>query len=123
VSNSNPASAGTTPRPQTTPAPAAKQTPTPAAQKAQPKVLKVGDVIEMFTSNVPEDQITAIIRGSAVQFDPLDKDTAIAIARARLPISLQNEMRAKVGAPLLTPFKEMTMRSPRSLKIEEPRST
>jgi hypothetical protein len=40
-----------------------------------------------------------------VQFDPLDKDTAISIARAKLPISLQNEMRAKVGAPALTPVK------------------
>ncbi|HEV2199410.1 MAG TPA: hypothetical protein VGR73_06295 [Bryobacteraceae bacterium] len=111
-----PVVASATPRPQTAPpaaaVPVAKQAPTslrpapPAAQKAQAKILKVGDVIEMFTSNVPEDQIAAIIRGSAMQFDPLDKDTAIAIARAKLPISLQNEMRAKVGAPLLTPVKK-----------------
>jgi len=80
----------------------------PAAQKSPGKVLKIGDVIEMFTSKVPEDQIAAIIRNSTVQFDPLDKDTAIAVAKAQLPVALQNEMRAKVGAPLLGPAKPAT---------------
>lgn len=80
----------------------AKPAPTPAPATAPgPKTLKIGDVIEMYSAKVPEDQITAIIRKSAVQFDPLDKDTAIAIARVGLPVSLQNEMRSRVGAPLL----------------------
>jgi hypothetical protein len=46
-----------------------------------------------------------IIQHSQVQFDALDKDTAIAIARAKLPLSLQNELRKKVGAALLGPAK------------------
>jgi len=79
------------------PAPAA--TPAPAA--SGPKTLRIGDVIEMYTAKVPEDQIVAIIRKSPVQFDPLDKDTAIAIARVGLPLNLQNEMRRRVGAPTL----------------------
>jgi hypothetical protein len=43
-----------------------------------------------------------------VQFDALDKDTAIAIAKARLPLTLQNELRKKVGAALLGPAKAAT---------------
>ena len=68
----------------------------------------IGDVIEMFTSGVPEGQIVDIIQHSQVQFDALDKDTAIAIARARLPLTLQNELRKKVGAALLGPAKAAT---------------
>jgi hypothetical protein len=85
---------------------AAARVPPAQANAIGPKTLRIGDVIEMFTANVPEDQIVAIIRNSAIQFDPVDKDTAIAIARARLPVSLQNEMRRKVGAPLLGPAKK-----------------
>jgi hypothetical protein len=91
----------------------AAQTPRPLAAKAaappnappksQSKTLGIGDVIEMFTSGVPEGQIVEIIQHAPVQFDALDKDTAIAIARARLPLTLQNELRKKVGAPLLQP--------------------
>ncbi len=73
------------------------------SQKSSAKILTAGDVIEMYTSHVPDDQIIAIIRSSSMQFDPLDKNTAIAVAKARLPVSIQNEMRAKVGAPLLAP--------------------
>jgi tetratricopeptide (TPR) repeat protein len=87
----------------TTPSPLKPQT-----QKSGGKTLRVGDVVEMFNSHVPEDQIIAIIRSSSVQFDPLDKDTAIAVAKAGLPVSIQNEMRAKVGAPLLGPSKAAT---------------
>jgi hypothetical protein len=76
--------------------------------KTAPKTLKIGDVIEMFTSGVPEGQIVDIIQHSQVQFDALDKDTAIAIARARLPLTLQNELRKKVGAALLGPAKAAT---------------
>ena len=80
-------------------------TPPSAPAKPQSKTLGIGDVIEMFTSGVPEGQIVDIIQHSTVQFDPLDKDTAIAIARARLSLTLQNEMRKRVGAPLLGPAK------------------
>jgi hypothetical protein len=59
----------------------------------------------MFRAGVPESQIVDIIRTSPVRFDPLDKDTAIALARAKLPVTLQNELRKKVGAPLLGPGK------------------
>jgi hypothetical protein len=65
------------------------------------KVIRVGDVIDMFKEGVPQDQITDIIRNSPVEFDPHDKDTAISIAKAKLPLALQNELRVKVGAPRL----------------------
>ena len=87
------------------PSPAA-QTPKPVAAKSATakspaKTIKIGDVIEMFSSGVPEGQIVDIIQHSPVVFDPLDKDTAVATAKARLPITIQNELRKKVGAPLL----------------------
>jgi hypothetical protein len=86
------------------PAPAPKTAPPSApAQKSAAKALTIQDVIEMFSSGVPQDQIASIIQRSQVQFDPFDKDTAIAVAKARLPVELQNEMRKKVGAPLLGP--------------------
>ncbi|MCU1339239.1 MAG: hypothetical protein JWO19_4820 [Bryobacterales bacterium] len=69
------------------------------------KTLQASDVIEMFSAGVPESQIVDIIRTSPVRFDPLDKDTAIALARAKLPVTLQNELRKKVGAALLGPAK------------------
>lgn len=88
-----------------TPRPPAVKATTPASAPAKPqsKTLGIGDVIEMFSSGVPEGQIVDIVQHSAVQFNPLDKDTAIAIARAKLPLTLQNELRKKVGAPLLGP--------------------
>ncbi len=94
------------PLPQTPRPPAAQAIAPPGAPpKPQSKTLRIGDVIDMFTSGVPEGQIVDIIQHSTVQFDPLDKDTAIAIARARLPLTLQNEMRKKTGASLLGPAK------------------
>ena len=81
------------------PGPAA---PAPTPVEAAPAAtIKVGDVIEMFSSGVPEDQIVDIIRNSPVVFNPRDKDTALAIARAKLPVTLQNELRKKAGAPLI----------------------
>jgi hypothetical protein len=65
------------------------------------KMLTVADVIEMYTNKVPQDQIIDVIQGSTVDFNPRDKDTAIAIAKAGLPVRLQNALRAKVGAPPL----------------------
>lgn len=79
-------------------APAAKP---PATKAATAKALTVNDVIDMFSSGVPLDQIVAIIQRAQVQFDPYDKDTAISVAKAKLPVNIQNEMRKKVGAPLL----------------------
>jgi hypothetical protein len=100
-SSSAPASAAN-PAPATKAPALASKAPAVAAKAAAPKALTINDVIEMFTSGVPEDQIAAIIqRSPQVQFDAFDKDTAIAIAKAKLPVSVQNEMRKKVGAPLL----------------------
>jgi hypothetical protein len=50
----------------------------------------------------PAPQIAAVIRNANVEFDTLDNDTLVAIAKAKLPLSLENEMRKKVGAPLRT---------------------
>ena len=36
-----------------------------------------------------------------MDFDPLDKDTAIAVARSHISLALQNELRKKAGVPLL----------------------
>lgn len=77
---------------------------TPAKQEAKGKATTVDDVLEMYTGGVPEEQIIDIIRNSTVEFNPLDKDTAIKMAKAKLPISIQNELRKKVGAaPLPVP--------------------
>ena len=83
----------------------AKASAPPSAPAKRPKTLVIGDVIEMSTSGVPEGQIVDIIQHSSVQFDPLDKDTAIAIARSKLSVTLQNELRKKVGSPLLSTAK------------------
>ena len=71
--------------------------PPPSAAPA-PKVFTANDAIEMFTAQVPQEQIVDVIRNSAVQFDPHDKDTVMAMAKAKLPINIQNELRRKVGA-------------------------
>jgi hypothetical protein len=65
------------------------------------KTIRLEDVVEMIISGVPQDQIVEVIRSSPVEFDPRDKDTVIAIAKAKLPVSLQNELRKKVGAPTI----------------------
>jgi len=75
--------------------------PAAVTAKAPPKsgkVLRIEDVIEMYAAGVEQPQIIAVIRNSNVEFDPLDKDTSVAIAKAKLPAALQNEMRKKVGA-------------------------
>jgi hypothetical protein len=83
------------------PAPPA-QAPKAAAQQGKP--LTVQDVIEMHAAGVQHQQIVEVIRGSTVQFNLVDKDTVLAIARSKLPVELQNEMRKKVGmAPLTAP--------------------
>ena len=78
--------------------------PTPAAPKSHAvpvqasKTLTANDVIEMFTAGVPQEQIADMIRNSPVEYDYRDKDTALAIAKAKLPVRLQNELRKRVGA-------------------------
>jgi hypothetical protein len=62
------------------------------------KTLTANDVIEMFTAGVPQEQIVDMIRNSPVEYDYRDKDTALAIAKAKLPVRLQNELRKRVGA-------------------------
>ena len=81
------------------------EAPTPAtsspAISSGGRTIDLSHVINMQKRGVPQDQIVEIIKASQVQFDPLDADTAIAIADAKLPIAIQNALRAKVGAPLL----------------------
>ena len=78
--------------------------PAPAeAPKTQAKAVTVHDVIEMHGAGVDQQQIVEIIRSSPVEFT-LDKDTVLAITKAKLPVSLQNELRKKAGlAPLAAP--------------------
>lgn len=83
---------------------AKNQAPAPqSAKSGASKPLTAADVVEMFNAGVAESLIVEMIRNSTVRFDPLDKDTAIAIAKAKLPLTLQNELRKKVGAQPLTP--------------------
>jgi tetratricopeptide (TPR) repeat protein len=71
--------------------------------KPPSKIVTLADVLEMRSAGVGDDQIIDYIRSASnVQFDPTDKDTMIAIAKAKLPVSLQNALRQKVKAPLLT---------------------
>jgi hypothetical protein len=84
------------------PAPAA--TPAPATQPpapAKPKAINLASVVSMVQANVPEDQIAGIIQTRDVEFDAFDPETAIAVAKAGLSPRLQNELRKKVGAPLI----------------------
>jgi hypothetical protein len=74
-----------------------------ATPKSLSKALTVGDVIEMHTAGVQNQQIVEVIRSSPVQFNLLDKETLVAIARAKLPLNLQNEMRKKAGLTPLAP--------------------
>ena len=53
----------------------------------------------MYKAGVGEDQLKDFIRNSPFQFNPYDKETLLAVAKAKLPISIQNEMRKKIGAP------------------------
>jgi tetratricopeptide (TPR) repeat protein len=69
--------------------------------KTQLKTLRVHDVVNMFTAGVPEDSIIETIRDSPLVFEPRDVDTQIAIAKAKLPLGILNEMRKKVSLPPL----------------------
>ena len=104
------ATIGTTPprsaapaSPRVNAAPAAARANVAPTAPAPTKALTARDVIEMHAAGVQHEQIVEVIRNSPAQFNLLDKDTVLAIARAKLPIALQNEMRKKVGlAPLPT---------------------
>ena len=74
--------------------------PPPAAPAS--KALVVGDVLEMFAAGVPLEQILELIRDTPAAFDLANKDTLIAISRAKLPVTVQNEMRKKMGLPPLS---------------------
>lgn len=76
-------------------------TPVKTAAKGPAPTIKVTDVIEMHAAGVDQEQIIDIIQNSPVVFDPRDKDTVLAIAKAKLPVALQNELRKKVGVALL----------------------
>jgi hypothetical protein len=71
--------------------------------KPEQKTLRVGDVVNMFTAGVPQEQIIESIRESPIEFNPRDTDTMITLAKNKIPDSIQNEMRKKVGAPVLPP--------------------
>ncbi len=70
--------------------------------KRELKTLRATDVVDLFTSNVPEDQILELIRESPLDYDYHDIPTMLAISRAKVPLSIQNELRKKAGAPLLS---------------------
>ena len=79
---------------------AAAPAPAAGAAKTAAKAVTVHDVIEMHGAGVDQQQIVEIIRSSPVEFT-LDKDTVLAITKAKLPVTLQNELRKKAGlAPL-----------------------
>jgi len=92
-----PAAANSVAQSNTAPSPTAK----PASQ-----ALTVNDVIELRGAGVPDAQIIELIRASPVTF-ALDRDTLLAIAKAKVPVPIQNELRVKAGLPPLpaTPAK------------------
>ena len=70
----------------------------PQPSSAPVSIFTAKDAIELYTAQVPQEQIIEMIRSSPVQFDPLDKATVLAMAKAKLPLTIQNELRKKVGA-------------------------
>jgi len=72
-----------------------------AAEASTVKPLLLSDVIEMHTAGVETQAIVEAIQQAPGTFDLLDKDSLIAIAKAKLPTRVQNEMRKKAGLPPL----------------------
>jgi hypothetical protein len=70
------------------------------------------DIINLFVRQVPEASILEIIRATPLDFNPVDVPTVLAITEAKLPISIQNEMRKKVGAALLPAAPKPAARKP-----------
>ena len=71
-----------------------------AATTDKKKMVTLNDVIELRAAGVPDAQIIELIQTSPVEF-VLDKDSVLAISKAKLPVNLQNELRKKAGLPLL----------------------
>ena len=65
------------------------------------KPLNLNDVIEMHLGGVESQAIVETIQQSPGQYDLLSKDSLLAIAKAKLPSNVQNEMRKKAGLPPL----------------------
>jgi hypothetical protein len=72
-----------------------------APQVRQLKTLHATEVVDLYSSGVPEEQILELIRESPVDYDYHDIPTMLAISKAKLPVSIQNALRKKAGAPLL----------------------
>lgn len=87
---------------------AANAKPSPGGSAQQPpskpasQTLTVNDVIEMRAAGVPDPQIIELIRVSPVAF-ALDRDTLLAMAKAKVPDTIQNELRVKAGLEPLAP--------------------
>jgi hypothetical protein len=72
----------------------------PAAQAAGTKAgLTVDDVIKMHSAQVPAADIIRLINSSELSF-ALDVDMLLKLATAKLPVAVENAMRAKAGHPL-----------------------
>ena len=65
------------------------------------KPLNLNDVIEMHVGGVEPQAIVETIQQSPGEYDLLSKDSLLAIAKAKLPSNVQNEMRKKAGLPPL----------------------
>lgn len=96
------------PQPSLMPSPAeargaARSSSAPASEVTSGKANTAADIIKLYHSNIPKEQIIEIIQSAPLDFNPVDIPTVLALKQANLPIELQNEMRKKVGAaPLRT---------------------
>jgi len=88
-----------------------------AIKPPPPKIrtLRATDVVDLYANGVPQDQILELIRDSPIDYDYRDIPTMLAIAKAKLPVPLQNELRKKVGAPLIEEPKQVE----KSTKVDE----
>lgn len=88
------------------------------AAGASGKALTAADVVQMYSLGVDEEQIRdAIDHAATLHFDPYDKDTMLLIAKSKLPRTIQNEMRKKIGAP---PLRET---SPQAVAVKSAKKT
>jgi hypothetical protein len=74
----------------------AASAPAPATKAA---TLTVDDVIKMHAAQVPAADVIRLINSSDLSF-ALDVDTLIKLSSAKLPLAVENAMRAKSGLPL-----------------------
>jgi hypothetical protein len=71
----------------------------PTSGVTAPNANTAADIIRLYKSDIPKQQIIEIIQSAPLDFNPVDIPTVLALKEARVPIDLQNEMRKKVGAP------------------------